>query len=194
MFPTEIVQRITKLNSGIQKFWSKSHGWAPVEAAGLLAKSRLDWQVSLSKTLTLWLQKKPLTPGELILAWSNLGSLVEGTLKTFLSVWYKDYIKDIEYLKKSNAYHYKKGKPLEPDALTLGPLALYFKNKKFLSAESTVFINLVHARRNAIHAFKGKDIGTADELQKAVASYLKLLREVNRRLPYPDDVYVPQEV
>jgi hypothetical protein len=142
----------------------------------------------------VWLLKEDLSPGELILAWSNLGSLVEGTLKTFLSVWYKDYIKDIDYLKKSNAFHHKKGEPLEPDGLSLGPLALYFKNKKFLTAESTALIDLTHERRNAIHAFQDKDIGTAEEFRKAVPSYLRLLREVNGRLPYPDDVYVPQEI
>ncbi|WP_156918451.1 hypothetical protein [Bradyrhizobium sp. Cp5.3] len=53
----EVVQRIIKLNDGLQKFWSKSHGWAPVEAAGLLSKSRLDWQVSLSETLYLSVKK-----------------------------------------------------------------------------------------------------------------------------------------
>jgi hypothetical protein len=72
-----VVSRIIKLNAGLQKFWSNSHGWAPIEAVGLLSKSRLDWQVSLSETLSLslslslslWIQEppKPLTAGELIL-------------------------------------------------------------------------------------------------------------------------------
>jgi hypothetical protein len=56
---SEVIQRITKLNAGIQKFWSKSRGWAPIEAAGLLAKSRLDWQVSLSEALALWVGRGP---------------------------------------------------------------------------------------------------------------------------------------
>jgi hypothetical protein len=193
--PGEIVKRIGKLNFGIQKFWSQAHGWAPTEAAGLLAKSRLDWQVSLSRTLILWVEQsdKSLTPGELILAWANLGSLIEGTLKTFLSVWYDDYMDDIDDLKKANAYHHKKAEPLQPDGLTLGPLALYFENKKLLSAESTALIELAHNRRNAIHAFQDKELGTTEEFQAAVRTYLKLLREVNGRLPYPENTYIPLE-
>lgn len=191
----KVVERINNLNQGIANFWSTSAGWAPVEAAGLLEKSRLDWQVSLSETLTLWLHEpsKTLTSGELILAWANLGSLVEGTLKTFLSVWYHDYKVDIENLKKAGAYHEKKAKIKEPDGLSLEPLKQYFKLKKLLSGKSTAFIELVQARRNAIHAFKNHNIGTTAEFRNALRSYLELLREVNGRLPYPDDVYVPQE-
>ena len=48
---TEVIDRIESLNNGIAKFWSKSDGWAPVAAAGLLGKSRLDWQTSLSGAL-----------------------------------------------------------------------------------------------------------------------------------------------
>ena len=49
----EVIDRIDGLNRGIAKFWSKSEGWAPVAAAGLLGKSRLDWQASLSRSLRL---------------------------------------------------------------------------------------------------------------------------------------------
>src|SRR5260221_10813638 len=96
----EVVFRIEKLNSGLASFWAASNGWAPVEAAGLLTKSRLDWQTSLSTTLRLWLREPAtaLSDGELILAWSNLGSLVEGTLKLLLSVFYMDYKQDVDSL------------------------------------------------------------------------------------------------
>ena len=146
---------------------------------------------SLSGALALWVEQpdNSLTPGELILAWANLGSLIEGTLKTFLSVWYNDYVSDVEELKKANAYHHKKEEPLEPDSLTLGPLAKFFKNKELLSPESMALIDLAHARRNAIYAFQDNDIGTTRELRTAIGSYLKLLREVNVRLPYPDESY-----
>jgi hypothetical protein len=191
-----VVSRIIKLNADLQKFWSNSHGWAPIEAAGLLSKSRLDWQVSLSETLSLWIQEppKPLTAGELILAWTNLGSLVEGTLKTFLSVWYKDYAGDIENLKLANVYDKKKDKILEPDGLTLEPLRKYFEFKTLLSKPSIALVKLVQRRRNAIHAFKDKNIGTTEEFQGAVRSYLEMLREVNNGLPYPDAPYMPQEI
>ena len=46
---------------------------APIEAAGLLNKARLDWQVSLSSSLRNWLRDPPgvLSDGDLILAWTN---------------------------------------------------------------------------------------------------------------------------
>jgi hypothetical protein len=48
-----------------------------------IERSRLDWQVSLSSSLRNWV-RDPLTAlsdGDLILAWTNLGALIEGTLK-----------------------------------------------------------------------------------------------------------------
>jgi hypothetical protein len=190
----EAINRIVKLNSELADFWGNSAGWASIEAAGLLAKSKLDWQVSLSKTLSLWIANHELTPGELILAWANLGSLVEGTLKTFLSVWYRDYISDIEGLKKANAYHHTKKEPKEPDGLTLGPLFQYFAHKKLLTAKSLALIELAHKRRNVIHAFQDKEIGNAADFRNAVFAYLDLVREVNLGLPYPGGVFEPREV
>lgn len=194
--PKEVVKRIVTLNAGLQKFWSNSHGWAPIKAAGLLSKSRLDWQVSLSRTLSIWITapKKALTPGELILAWTNLGSLVEGSLKLFLSVWFDDYAADVENLKAAKVYDNKKNKIQEPDSLTLERLRLYFNFKGLLSKDCLTLLELVQQRRNAIHAFKDKSIGDTKEFHKALAGYLEMLREVNERLPYPDDIYSPQEI
>ncbi|WP_176494699.1 hypothetical protein [Anaerocolumna aminovalerica] len=42
----EIVNSIISLNKHFNEFWSNAQGWAPVDAAGLLSKSRLDWQKS----------------------------------------------------------------------------------------------------------------------------------------------------
>src|SRR3954452_19895414 len=90
-------RRIEFLNRKVAGFWKAAHGWAPIEAAGLLSKARLDWQVSLSSSLRLWLRDQPnaLSDGDLILAWTNLGALIEGTLKLFLSVYYDDFRADV---------------------------------------------------------------------------------------------------
>ena len=87
----KVVEKIISLNDKLSAFWASAHGWAPEDAANLLSKSRLDWQVSLSETLHLW---------ELILAWANLGALLEGTLKLFFSIYYSDFQTDIEALKR----------------------------------------------------------------------------------------------
>jgi hypothetical protein len=54
--PSEIIARIELLNGKLARFWKAAHGWAPIEAAGLLSKARLDWQVSLSSPLRNWLR------------------------------------------------------------------------------------------------------------------------------------------
>ncbi|HUN97754.1 MAG TPA: hypothetical protein VMU69_16175 [Bradyrhizobium sp.] len=191
----EVVDRIETLNQGIAKFWSKSEGWAPVTAAGLLGKSRLDWQASLSGSLRLWMREPPkaLTPAELNLAWANLGSLVEGTIKTLLSVWYETYKADIDNLKKANAYDNAKQVAHAPDGLGLEKLRSYCKTKELLGAEGDALVELVQQRRNAIHAFKDRPIGDGNEFQKAVRGYHALLRAINGRLPYPDEMYEVRE-
>ena len=192
---TEVVDRIESLNKGIAKFWSKSGGWAPVATAGLLGKSRLDWQESLSGSLRLWIREpvNALTQAELILAWANLGSLIEGSIKTLLSVWYETYRGDIENLKKANAYDHSKQAAHSPDGLGLEKLRVYCKMKGLLGADGDALVELVQQRRNAIHAFKDRPIGDGLEFQNAVRAYLALLRSVNTRLPYPDDEYEPRE-
>lgn len=192
---TEVVDRIESLNKGIARFWSKSDGWAPVAAAGLLGKSRLDWQTSLSASLRLWIREpaNALTSAELILAWANLGSLIEGTIKTLLSVWYETYKGDIENLKKANAYDHGKQAAHSPDGLALEKLRVYCKAKELLGAHGDALVELVQQRRNAIHAFKDRPIGDGLEFQVAIRGYLALLRNVNTRLPYPDDIYAPRE-
>lgn len=190
----EVVSRIEKLNCGLAHFWAKSDGWAPVEAAGLLTRARLDRQLSLSKTLRLWLREPAiaLTDGELILAWSNLGSLVEGTLKLLLSVFFMDYRVDLDVLKKSNALD-KNGRSISPDGLTLQQLRIFIREHGLIGADGDDFVERVQQRRNAIHAFKDKPLGDGLEFQTALRCYLSLLRTVNASLPYPDDVCAPRE-
>ena len=191
----EVINRIESLNQGIARFWAESDGWAPVEAAGLLGKSRLDWQVSFSGSLRLWMREPAdvLTPAELILAWTNLGSLIEGTIKLLLSVYYEDYKADIDKLKKANAFDYKKQTPHSPDGLGMEKLRNYCKKQNLLSADGDALVELVQQRRNAIHAFQDRPIGDGVEFQNAVRRYLELLRGVNARLPYPDEIYEPRE-
>ncbi|QIK40096.1 hypothetical protein [Pontivivens nitratireducens] len=183
---SEIVERIILINSKLSGFWSSAHGWAPEDAASLLFKSRLDWQVSLSETLHLWIDRDPMTDGELILAWANLGALLEGTLKLFFSIYYSDFQTDIEALKKANAYDHKKKTHKEPDGLTLEVLRRYVIQKNlFVEAHREMF-QLVQSRRNAIHAYKDRDLGTVNEFRDSVCGYMKFLTYVDLSVPYPD--------
>lgn len=51
----------------------------------------------------------------------------------------------------------------------------------------------IQQRRNAIHAFKDKDIGNIEEFHSELQNYLIFLRKVNNGLPYPDEMYMPFE-
>ena len=186
----EVVNRIVTLNDGLRRFWTKADSWAPVEAAQLLSKSRLDWQVSLSRCLKIWFAEPHPDDesGCLILAWTNLGSLVEGTMKLFLSVWYKDYKNYLEAIKKE--------KLTDPDSLQFEPMRQFFRKRIWRNKDEDwdAWIRHIQHRRNTIHAYKSRDIGTFDEFFIDVRRYLKFLRYINSRLPYPDDIYIPREV
>lgn len=185
-----VITRIIRLNEGLNQFWIKADGWAPIEAAQLLSKSRLDWQVSLSKCLKIWVMESPAEneSGRLILAWANLGSLVEGTMKLFLSVWYEGYKSDIEAIKR-------KGDLVDPDNLELDRLREFFKKRIWVKGDEDwdTWILKIQWRRNAIHAYKNRDLGTFEEFYNDVRVYLKFLRRINNQLPYPDELYQPRE-
>jgi hypothetical protein len=184
-----VVAAIVRRNQAIADFWSSARGWAPSDAADLLSKSRLDRQVSLSRTLTMWIS---LTVGEacpdregcLILAWANLGALVEGTMKWFLCVHYRDYRLD------ENAIRDRKAAleaVVDPDGLTLEPLRAFFDKVIWTSGFNYgPFVSLIQQRRNLIHAFKDKALGTVDELHSAIRTYAKLLEALDSDGPYPD--------
>jgi len=191
----DVVLLIHTLNDGLYRFWSQADGWAPKAASELMSKSRLDRQVSLSRSLRHWTSTSPesLEDGDLILGWANLGSLIEGSVKLFLSVFYEDYKSDLDTLKKTQAWHAKKGKLLDPDGLALDVLIDYCEKAALFDIDDLKLFRLVQIRRNAIHSFKDRPIGNGDEFYGALKAYLKCLRAINERLPYPDSDYRPRE-
>jgi predicted metallo-beta-lactamase superfamily hydrolase len=62
----------------------------------------------------------------------------------------------------------------------------FYQKKKILNKSWDVWINRIQQRRNAIHAYKDRDIGTQQELLKDIRTYLEFLKHMNARLPYPD--------
>lgn len=182
-----VIQQIIQKNVSIAHFWSSAQGWAPLEAAQLLTKSRLDRQVSLSRTLALWVRPAaaaaaPDADGRLILGWANLGSLVEGTLKWFLSIYYEDYRKDM------NASQ-GKGGIRDPDGLTLERLRQFFEGSVWSHPDTEWAQWIVHVqqRRNAIHSYKHRELGTLDEIERDIRKYWYFLVDLDGRVPYPDE-------
>lgn len=199
----ETVKRIIKLTEGLTNFWKSSSTWAPIEPAELLTKSRLDWQASLARQLKLFLDKTNTESGLLILAWTTLGSLTEGALKLFLSVYYKVY-QTQNLAKEFKPVKDKKGNLISPDGLMLEKLRLFFAERVFPKdakehwkkqgeIDWLDWILKIQQRRNAIHAFKDKDIGNMGEFHSELQNYLIFLRKANNGLPYPDEMYMPVE-
>ena len=153
-----------------------------------MTRSRLDWQVELSIALRNWRDPFPIDApnGTLILAWAHLGALVEGTLKLLLAVYYEDYLRDPDAPRR-------KGSIIDPDELTLEPIRAFMVKRRLLTQASMTLVDLVQQRRNAIHAFRQRPLGTEAEWRTSVAAYLELVREVNGLLPYPDDGFEPRE-
>lgn len=204
----EVLDRIIKLNEGLASFWGKSEGWAPIEAAQLLTKSRLDWQASLSRLLKIFLDSEiSKESGALILAWSALGSLTEGTMKLYLSVWYENYkyeslMNDIKEIKKKN------GDLIDPDRLGLEELRIYFSKRIYNSYTRKIWktegktdwidwIEFVKNKRNAIHSFQNREIADFNVFFQSVRLYLQFLRNLSNDFPYPEvefGSYKPKEV
>jgi len=187
----DVIDRVVRLNKGLGEFWSNSHGWAPNDAANLLSRSRLDWQVSLSHSLRTWVRppKPEETEAWQILGYANLGALVEGTLKLFLCVWYNDYKDDVNAIKQQATLK-------DPDEVTLEPLRQFFNKRIWCDVSSDdwdPWIARIQRRRNAIHAFKDREIGNHSDLLADSRNYLRFLRRINSQLPYPDDGYGPIE-
>lgn len=185
----EVVERIITLTKGMCQFWSKADGWAPFDAADILNRSRLDWHDSLTEYLKNWIIKDydESDFGSLILAWVNIGSVVEGTLKLSLSVFYEDYLNDNDKITYNGIVQ-------DPDGLKFDKLRI-FCNGKLWDESSTWngWVLHIQQKRNVIHAFKDREIGTFSEFKNDLKEYLKFLRMINDRLPYPDDVFAPRE-
>jgi hypothetical protein len=177
-----VISDILKVNREIREFWSNSHGWAPADAAELLAKSHLDWQVSLSHCLGLWVDHPTDEDhdGRLILAWVNLGSLIEGTLKFFLSVYEGDY-------SKTPRTRGQLKEPCRIDDLGLEEMKQFFNEHIWTDSQKhwSDWLSKIQYRRNAVHAYKDRGIGTFAEFFAEMATYLDFLMELEGQVPTP---------
>jgi len=104
-------------------------------------------------------------------------------MKFFLSVYFHDYQKSYKDVKSTS------DSP-EPDALELERLKQYFRKVVWFDDQKErwlPFVSLVQRRRNAIHAYKHREIGTLEEFHEAIRSYHKFLDELECQLPPQPD-------
>ncbi len=88
---SETIDDIIEMNKYLADFWSNSENWAPSDVYEILSNASLRRQLSLSESLKIWVTKE-LSEGESVLAWVNLGILVENTLKLFLVIYLENYM------------------------------------------------------------------------------------------------------
>ena len=163
--------------------WKDVHGIAPDNAAKKLDIAMLDWQSELTKTLKIWIDKGlDMTVGELILARANLGAVVESWLRFFYCVFYDDYI--------NQPMKNKKGQILEPEKdmrfedlkkISTGILWDDEKSKDYLWVDS------IQKKRNAIHSFTYKDIGTPLDFLLDVDYLCEFVDMILNHLPPVED-------
>jgi hypothetical protein len=177
----QAVDDIIYLNKRIYCQWFDG-GYAPMDAARLLQRAGLDRLVSLSHTLRLWLDPgpEPESQGRLILAWANLGTLLEGGMKWFLCVWEHCY-----------AYHRVttlEGCELGPDELWFLKLCQFFREHVWVPEQVDKWhswCDKIRRRRNAIHAYEKRDLGTWAEFYLDVRRLRDLLQELEMGIPEP---------
>jgi hypothetical protein len=108
--------------------------------------------------------------------------LVEGSMKLLLCVFYSHYQADEDARRDK-----KTGRLIDPDALKFEDLRQFFAKRIWSDEPSwNTWIDKIQQRRNAIHAFRSRSIGTWDEFWKDVATYRDLLRYIDSHLPSPD--------
>jgi hypothetical protein len=175
----DCVGSLEELHEEILRHWAEgAPGWAPSIATAVLSRSRLDRQASLCKCLRFWLDAPTeISDGHLILAWANLGSLVEGTLKFFLSVYAADYGKNPKY---------RRARPLDPDELSFEALRVFFRDRVWNPPQEPwdAWLLCVQSRRNAIHAYRHTEIGTHPEFLAAVVGYHQLAHDLSDQIPW----------
>jgi hypothetical protein len=159
-----------------------ARGWAPEAASEILSRSRLDRQASLCSCLRLWLDAPADSQrdGQLVLAWANLGSLVEGSMKFFLSVFANDYA--------NGSPIQRRGRALDPDELGFDQLRQFFNRDVWLPDQRTwdTWLEAVQRRRNAIHAYRDREVGTHGEFVSAIVGFREFAEVLDGQVPWFD--------
>lgn len=176
--PELIIEKIKDITETNLNAWKNARGYAPDDVADKIDLIMIDWIISLTNCLNTWNKNiENLTVGELILARANLGTLVENWLKFFIVIYLESY--------NSNPVRNSKGKKIKPEKIRFDVLRKYYKNNILVKSGGKFndWIQSIQTKRNAIHAFNYKEIGTNQELQNDFNSYLDFIEYLINRMP-----------
>lgn len=164
--------------------WKDVHGIASKDTALKLDVAMLDWQCELTNTLEIWIEKGlSMTEGELILARANIGAVVESWLKFFYCVYYDDYCRA--------PITDRKGKMVEPEKISFENLKNFSIGKLWDNAKSEehIWVDSIQDKRNAIHSFKYRDIGTPWDFLLDIDHLYEFVDNIISHLP-PIEEYI----
>lgn len=170
------MKNLYQITKTVMDEWENPFGWAPDSAAQKIHVAMKSWIVQMTDCLQIWEQKGvSLTEGELILANANLGSLVESWLKFFYCVYYEDYLKNPTV---------KKGSLIEPNELKFEDLKIKSRGILWKQGDNwDKWVERMQQRRNAIHAFNFREIGSGEEYIENMRLYYQFVNLVIGKLP-----------
>lgn len=158
--------------------WKDAHGYAPDKVANILDSAMLEWQIELTDALEIWIDKGlNMTNGELILARVNLGAVVESWLRFFYTIYREDY--DKKPVKRKNE-DLSPEKGLTFDAMVNYSTGILWDDE---TSEDYRWLNSIRNKRNAIHAFMYRDIGTPTDFLNDIVYLCHFVRLLCDRLP-----------
>lgn len=175
-------EKLQIITNNYALLWKKSRGYAPDSVADKLDIAMLKWQYELTETLKIWIDKGlSLTDGELILARANIGAVVESWLKFFYCIYYEDYLK--------NPVYDNKGKIIDPEKLGLEKLKKISTGILWENEDSIKYkwVESVQLKRNAIHSFRYRDIGTPLEFLGDIEYLYQFVKDIVSRFPPIED-------
>ena len=184
MKETERYKRLLRQTKNTCLLWKYARGFASDKSADLIEEANLNWISDLTLALEIWIDKgEDMTDGELILARANLGSVVESWIRLFLSIYIEDY--------DNNRFKNPKGNNVRLKDMSFCELQIYFCETVLGDNKYDEWLERVRLKRNAIHSFKNKDIGTSREFICDVYKLCDFVDEIVTRLP-PIEEYVKQ--
>jgi len=84
----------------------------------------------------------------------------------------------------------RRGQRIAPDESQIEELRQFFVKRIWnVGTNWSPYVELVQRRRNAVHAFKQRDIGTFQEWTHALRLHLTFVRDIGGGLPYPDEQF-----
>lgn len=162
--------------------WKESRGISPNSVADKMESAMLRWMSELTDALDIWIEKGiSMTEGELILARTNMGALVESWLKFFYCAFFEDYLKNPKFDNK--------GKIIEPNKMKFESLKEFSTGILWETEQDSlyVWVDKMQHYRNAIHAFNYRDIGSAQEFVADIDTFYQFVEAILDRLPPVED-------